>query len=169
MVFYFTCSPMSEDYFSYPSYGLLTSRKFSAAAWSSKTPLKTASYTYFCAIIFINRRDPNNFTYRQGRAQKKTRICIHAEPYWDNEKNWWFGKFCQKFNFKIFEIIFQKFLEKDLERLWEIFYVVFGHNFFHEFFSWNFQDFWRPKILSTWHKIWCVLSTANRMGTHHAF
>ena len=46
-------------------------------------------------------------------STKKTRICIHAEPYWDNEKNWWFGKFCQKFSFKIFEkSFFKNFLKK---------------------------------------------------------
>ena len=82
----------------------------------------------FQKCYLINRRDPDNFTYRQGRTQKKTRICIHGEPYWDNWKKCVFRHFVKKYKFsKLFFQIFQKLSGRSLEVVWVGFYTVFNH------------------------------------------
>ena len=47
---------MSENSFSYPYHDNTMSKKFSTGCWSWKTPLKTASSIYFCALMLINIR-----------------------------------------------------------------------------------------------------------------
>ena len=47
LIFSSTYSPIAKDDFSYPSYGVIMSRKFSKAIWISKTPSKTHSCLNF--------------------------------------------------------------------------------------------------------------------------
>ena len=49
----------------------------------------------------VKRRDPHNFTYRQGLRRKKTWISIHAIACREHEKKGDIGDFCQKSDFKI--------------------------------------------------------------------